>query len=387
MCCDLPDRMVLVGFWPEDADQQQRCPFDQRHELRQQRQRAGISPVQIFADQDDRPVLHSATEDVFHGAEGMILEILGAHFVQPFFPISRQRQCHEARQEGHGAFLIVRTDHADEPLQRGCDHFRRVFHRCAQCLAQQVLPKVIGNFAVVRKATPLDPANSSGRRQSKRLFLKCLADLSHQTRLADARFPYQSHETSSALMQPVNGRAQSCELGLPSHQRRIHSGNTAQLARVWPQTQDPVGHGRLAAPAQRQPAQRFHLADMGNQTLGRFAGQHRIRFCHFLQVKRQRNRIAADHERAAVRLAGGDHGAGMNPDAHGELQRMSVRQRHVQGCQPGLHGQGRAHRPLRVVLVHLWHAEHGHDCIADVFLNDPAELQNGCGDRGEEGSL
>ena len=91
-----------------------------------------------------------------------------------------------------------------------------------------------------------------------------------------------------------------------------------------------------------------------------------------LEPRREIGHLTRDHE--LPRGLGHRHGlAGGDADAQLEASAVLLLEHGVQLDEAFPHGDGRPHRPLRVVLVDLRHAKDGHDRVARVLLHDAAE--------------
>ena len=80
----------------------------------------------------------------------------------------------------------------------------------------------------------------------------------------------------------------------------------------------------------------------------------------------------AGDEQVSLRVVAGDHLAGVDADAVGQADAPAGLEVAIENGERVAHLDRRPHRAQRVVLVHGRHAEHGHDRVADVLLDDPA---------------
>ena len=130
----------------------------------------------------------------------------------------------------------------------------------------------------------------------------------------------------------------------------------------------------------RQPLQR-HLAGglddevAAHQAHRGFADPRAARRRHLLQARREVHRLALGrvvHAQVVADLADDDR-PGVDPDAHGEVEAALCAQRGRVLPHRLLDGQGRRHRPHRVVLVGDGRSEERHDAVAGELVDGPLE--------------
>ena len=110
---------------------------------------------------------------------------------------------------------------------------------------------------------------------------------------------------------------------------------------------------------------------VADQPPGRVADERLARFGGLLQAGGDIDRVTGRAAAAGSRVADDDR-AGVDADAHPDLEAAFGPEGAVQGRQRDLHVGGGAHGPERVVLVDDRDAEDGHDRVADELLDRSA---------------
>ena len=163
--------------------------------------------------------------------------------------------------------------------------------------------------------------------------------------------------------------AEGGELGAPADERRVVPARVAGGALDHREQRERLD--RIALPLRGQRLVRLENRCVRDQTPRRSADEHLARAGGLLQPLRSVHRVARD-ERLAARRVTGDDLAGVDPDAHVQLDAQPAREVLVQLRKRRAHVDRGAYRTQRVVFVQLRHAEDGHHRVADELLHRSA---------------
>ncbi len=190
-------------------------------------------------------------------------------------------------------------------------------------------------------------------------------ELSRQPRLADAGVADDRHEATAARGGCEVGGAQALELLLLADERRVVATRDRRRGRI--DGLEPERDRLARLPLQRQGLELGRLHGVPDEAVRGITQHDLARRGGLLEPLSDCDRLAADEPVAGGGIAGHDL-AGVDPDPDLEPDfGLTVELRDAL-----LHGDGRAHRAQRVVLVHDRHAEDRHHLVADELLDRPA---------------
>ena len=196
------------------------------------------------------------------------------------------------------------------------------------------------------------------------------AELRDQTRLPDARLARDEHGRASA---PPSGllehRVEGGKLGLaPEEARRI--GVHRIRARPCHCLEHLPHRHRFGFPLQADRIEFFVVEQLARQCVRRRTDRYPVRRRGGLQARRRVDGVSGQEALAGARRRVEMRDGLARVDADADVDGRSVGATDAGDVAP--YAQRRVDRPLRVVLVGGGHAEHGHDRIADVLLDDAA---------------
>ena len=115
---------------------------------------------------------------------------------------------------------------------------------------------------------------------------------------------------------------------------------------------------------------------VAHEHVRRLPDQDLVRLRRLLEALGDVDGLSGDEE-VPLRVVAGDHLAGVDADPVGKPDAPDPLQLVVEDGECLAHLDRRPHRPQGVVLVHDRHAEHGHDRVTDVLLDDAAVTLDG----------
>jgi len=172
-------------------------------------------------------------------------------------------------------------------------------------------------------------------------------------------------------------RVEHAELFLAADQRRGADGSLTRKAELGQRFPNLDRHplalgGDLADPSV--------LDRVARRFLRRHPDEDLPRICGVSDPARRVHGIAQHRVRVAAADESGDHLAGVQADVHAQRDAALTFQLRRILFKHALYDERRAHRALRVVLVRLRRAEHGHHLIADDLVDVPAVPLHDVGD-------
>ena len=202
-------------------------------------------------------------------------------------------------------------------------------------------------------------------------------ELVQQPRLADAGVADHRHAPCLGCgHDPVELAPQHVELWPPADHPRL---DTFDAARRHPEAPlldaaDEVHADGVRLALHEHRFERLDVEDAPDVAVRVVGDEHAAVRCQALDPAGDVHRVADRRELTAP----GDHPEvgrpGVDPDAHGQLVRITTPSDHLLHEEPGAHG------PLRIVLPRRRHAPHRHHGVADVLVDVPTEV----GDHGVE---
>ena len=228
--------------------------------------------------------------------------------------------------------------------------------------AEELRDRIPGDPLAVRQAS----AAEDGRRPRARPG----EELVDEPALADAGRPEHRDEDAALLDDgPLEGGAQDPEFAIATDHRTADAA-VDRLGRLVDGDEASDGD-RLVAALDLDLAWLAGDHGVADEAPGRVADERLARFGRLLEASGDVHRVAGRPAAAGPRIADDDR-AGVDADAHRDLETALGPEGCVQGRQRGLHLGGRPDRPERVVLVHDRDAEDGDDRIADELLDRSA---------------
>ena len=305
-----------------------------------------ICPVEVVHRKDDRLLPCKPSEPRFVRAPESGIELGGQALISIVDRDERGevRKCvgleAEPFERGAAPDDVLDADPAAESLGR--------------CMAQRL--------AAVRGAVSLDPGG---------VLAKLVAEPLEQPRLADARFPFDEHQPSSAR---AERRGRLRQLG--GLERSTDEAGRLAARTVGPGAQEPPGFDRALPSSNGEVSQRCHQEAALELPRGRSADHDRPRLGAALQPRCDVQRVA-ESDRMAFRRA--DHAdrdlAAVDPDPDVELGQPPVRPHLFRVAVDRLdEAQGCARRAVGIVLRRGREAEEGGDSISHVGVDHAPEL-------------
>ena len=137
--------------------------------------------------------------------------------------------------------------------------------------------------------------------------------------------------------------------------------------------QQLVGRKRLCLASQRQRLDGLDLDGIAYEAIRHLSDQDLVGRRGLLEPRGDIHCVAGDESLAGGWVAGDDL-TGVHTCAIREAHSPATLELVVEGSKDALHRDRRAHGAERVVLMCERKAEHGHDRVADVLLDDTAVL-------------
>ena len=246
-----------------------------------------------------------------------------------------------------------------EQASRRCEHLvaRAVEHAL-------VTPRVPERLANRRERRAL-AVGRAARDDSARLAVERAEQLLRQSRLADAGVADDRHQAGARRGGLAVGGTEPFELLLLPDKRRVVAARDRRRAGI--DGLEPERDRLLVLPLQGQRIELRRAHGMLHQAVRRLAEDDLAGSGRLLEPLADGDGVAADEAVPSGRIPGHDL-AGVDPDPRLEVH-VAVA---VELGDALVHGDGRAHRAQRVILVHHRHAEDGHDLVADELLHGAA---------------
>ena len=345
------------------------------HEVVEQLDEAGVGPVQVVDREDRRLVLAHPLERLGHGpvdrrAGTGRIEVIDRRGV----PVDVGEDVHdplglggvEARRQRGGALRALDAQVVGGDVRVD-----------VEVLGQRQGDRPVGAGLPVGDAVGMQQADLAGgaRRQP-------VEDLGDQPALADAALAdeRQDHRplTLDGLLQRALGDGQ---LGLPTDHRHLEAVAPADARGRGSGDGQPGGDRPLPA-AGDQIAGRLVVDRVRGERVSDLADDHPARWRHRLQPRRGVDHVAHGRVLGAGQRAD-EHLAGVDPDAHADVDVAVGRRAGHRAVQRVLHPQAGAHGALRIVLVRHRRAEQGEDPVAEQLVDPAAVLGDVVHEAGE----
>ena len=258
------------------------------------------------------------------------------------------------------------AESADVRLDGRCDPLpgRRLVVALEQsaALADHLAERPERHALAVGRRAALVPERPAGQ------AVGVLGELPGEPALADAGFPGDRHEPSPTVAaRGVEGVADEAELDIATDERRLETLRPADAPDLGHDPQRAIRGQRLGLALELQVASRLEGDRAGGGAARALPDQDRAGRGRRLEATGRVHQVTGDQPLVGRTdgdrsLAGQDTGAGLEPPGRAIAQ----------GAHGGDHVEGRADRPLGIVLVAGRGTPHGHDRIADELLDGPA---------------
>ena len=344
-----PVRPCLEQLRPRKRDHVDRHPPAPVHEVIDEREQPAVCPLEVLEDHHDR----------VHGRDP--LEIRAPRGEEPILAAGKRLadpEQGEQRSLHPAALLLVRDPARDRLADPGTRRRLVVGLRQPGAHADHLAERPERDPAPIRRRAPVVPVDGLDQ------AVDVLQELPGEPALADAALAGDRDEPHAAVpRRRVVEVLEQPQLVVSPHERSLDRPRATAPTPLGDHAQGaPGGHGRRL-PLEKLVARLLERDRPGGGVHRRLADEDDVGRRDPLQPARRVDHVA------------GDHALADRPDRHGRLAGHDPDPRADLGSQPAHLAdnlQGRAHGPLRVILVAGRRTPDGHDGIADELLDRAA---------------
>ena len=303
--------------------------------------------------------LGEAAHDLADRRERLLLHRLAAQLAQRGVRLGLERQAEQAGEERIGR-LGVAGERAERGLQLEPHARLGRVDADAEPVAQEVAHRPVREVLGVRAGAALEEADA---------IAEAPARLDDEPRLADARLAGDRDDRAAAVGDRLAGLVEHGELAAAADDRhdRAHLRGPARA-------RDARGTQRALDPAQLDLAERLELDAVLHLALGLGPDDDAALGRQLLQTRRDVGGVAERVVALGALVVVGQHDrAGVDRDAHGQIEAVAAAQLLAVGRDRGLDRERGAHGALGVVLVPDGRAEEREEAVAGELRDGAVE--------------
>ncbi len=320
--------------------------------------------MQVFHGQDQRPIPGAANQQVPEGLKGLFSLLLRLQLTIGFILDLQRQQLLKGRDEVPQ--VLVQPE--DPFLQPVLDDPLRLPFFDAEEGPENVQYGQIGHRTPVVQALPFQIGVPVSRKKTP--------ELQQQSRFADPGFPHQAHDLAFARLHLGEGLPERFDFPAAAHKPGQAPGHGRPDPRVHlRRPEEPKGLDRLLFPLDLQGFGGSERKELPGQSVGALGDQDAARLGGRLHPGGQVGGIAHGGVVHPQIIPDGahHHGAGVEPDAHPEIDPVVSLYLLTVGDQGLLNGQGRMAGPLGVIFMGDGRPEQGHDPVAPELADRALE--------------